>query len=90
MPCVREVESCMKIVRTNEPEDHAHGKGEPLPGGIMHDGWCGKLIPHTASHNLARPSSDYVLDRFAIPPVGERNEESFWRSKNIQASGRPA
>jgi hypothetical protein len=38
-----------EIVRADEPEHDPHGNGEPSPGRVMHDGGCGKLIPHAAS-----------------------------------------
>jgi len=49
----------------------------------MHDGWCGKLIQQAAGLKLARPSGYYILDPFAFPTVGERNQESLRRSKHI-------
>jgi hypothetical protein len=49
----------------------------------MHDGWRGKLIPHTAILKLASASGYYVPDKFAFPSVGERNEESVRRSEHI-------
>lgn len=57
-----------QIVRANDPEHDPHRKGEPSPGGIMHEGWCGKLIPDTASHNLARASRHHVLNPLATRP----------------------
>jgi hypothetical protein len=70
-------------VRTNEPADHPHKKGEPSPTGVVHDGWCGKLIPHVASLKLPTASRKDVLHPFALPTVRERNEESLRRSQNI-------
>jgi len=49
----------------------------------MDDGWCGKLIQHVAGLKLASSSGYYVPDPFAIPSVGERDEESLGHSKNI-------
>src|ERR1700693_1279894 len=49
----------------------------------MHDGWRRELIQYTASLKLTRPSGDYVVDPFAFPTVGERNQESVGHSKNI-------
>jgi hypothetical protein len=45
------------------------------------------LIPHAAGLKLALTSSQHILDPFAVPSVGERNEEFIGRSKNIH--GRP-
>ena len=49
----------------------------------MHDGWCGKLILHATSLKLASSIGYYVPDPFPFSSVGERNEESLRRSKNI-------
>src|SRR5438874_12982308 len=62
------------------------GMGEPSPSGIMHDGWCGKLILHATSLKLASSSGYYVLDPFAFSSVGKRNQESLRGSKNIHWS----
>jgi hypothetical protein len=59
-----------------------HGMGKSSPSRVMHDGWCGKVIPHAASFKLAFPRRHYVLDPFAFPTIGERNQESLRRSKN--------
>lgn len=45
-----------EIVRANDPEDHTHGKRESSPSGVMHDGWCGKLIHQAAGLKLATTS----------------------------------
>jgi len=45
-----------EIVRTNDPEDHTHEKRESSPGGVMHDGWCGKMIANAARRKLAAAS----------------------------------
>jgi len=49
----------------------------------MHDGWRGKLILHAPSLKLTPSSGYYVLDPFAFSSVGERDQESLRRSKNI-------
>jgi len=72
-----------EIVRTDEPEHNPYRNWEPSPTGIMDDGWCGKLIQHVAGLKLASSSGYYVPDPFAIPSVGERDEESLGHSKNI-------
>jgi hypothetical protein len=72
-----------EIVRTNEPEHDPHGKGEPSPSGVVHDGRCDKLIPHAASLKLAPAGRQHILDPLAFPSIGERNEESLRHSKNI-------
>jgi hypothetical protein len=72
-----------EILRTDEPENDPHKRRESSPGGIMHDCWRGKLIPHPASLKLGSPSGQYIPDPFAIPSVGERNQESLGRLKHI-------
>ncbi len=49
----------------------------------MYDGWFKELIPHAASLKVASASRENILDPLAFPSVGERNQESFWSSKNI-------
>jgi hypothetical protein len=49
----------------------------------MNDGRCGKVRPHSPSLKLAPASRHYVLDPFAFATVGERNEKSIRRAKNI-------
>ena len=49
----------------------------------MHDGWRGKLILNAASFKLARPSGDHISDPLAFASIGERDEESLRRSKNV-------
>ena len=74
------------------PMDHTHEKGESSPSGVMHDGWCGKLIQHTASLKLAAPSGDYIPDPLAILSIGERDQKSVGLDKNIhwRPTGLPA
>jgi len=47
------------------------------------DGWRGKLILNAASFKLARPSGDHISDPLAFASIGERDEESLRRSKNV-------
>lgn len=50
-----------EIIRANEPEDYAHRKWEPLPGGIVHDCRRGELMPPATGLKLASGSSQYIL-----------------------------
>ena len=50
----------------------------------MHDGWRRELIKHAASLKLASASGEHILDPFAFPSVGERNEKSLRLAKNIR------
>jgi hypothetical protein len=43
---------------------------EPSPSGVMHDGWCEKLIPDAASLKLASAGRQHILDPLAFPSVG--------------------
>ena len=86
-PCPREVESCVKSVAHNQAQDDPHGKWEPSPSGVMHDGRCGKVIPHATNLKLASASDQHILDPLAFPSIGQRNEESVRRSEYI--NGRP-
>jgi hypothetical protein len=72
-----------EIVRSNDPEDYPYEKRKFSPRGVMHDGWCGKLIPNTASLKLASASRQHILDPLAFPSVGECDQESIRLSKNI-------
>ena len=72
-----------EIACANEPKNHPHKKRKSLPSGIMYDGWCGKLIHHATGLKLASPSGQHILNPFAFPSIGERDEKSLRRSKNI-------
>jgi hypothetical protein len=49
----------------------------------MHYDRSEKLILHAASLKLAGPSGQYIPDPPTISSIGKRDEESVWRSKNI-------
>jgi hypothetical protein len=54
-----------EIVCANEPKNHPHKKWKSLPGGIMYDGWCGKLIHLAVGLTLAsRAASTFLPIRF--------------------------
>ncbi len=72
-----------EIVRTSHPEDHADERWESSPGGVMHDGWCGKLIQRVTSLKPATTSGDHVSDPLAISPIGKRDQECVGPSKDL-------
>jgi hypothetical protein len=72
-----------EIVCANEPKNHPHKERKALPGGIMYDGWCGKLTRHATGLKLASPAASTFLTHSLSRPLGERDEKSLRRLKNI-------
>jgi hypothetical protein len=49
----------------------------------MHNGRCRQSMLRATGLKLASASRQYILNLFTFSTIGERNEESFRRSKNI-------
>jgi len=74
------------FIRTHDPQYGPHRNREMPPRRITHDLRCGKPILLPPRPEFAPTCRNHILHPFGFAAVGERNDESIGRSKDVHRS----